>query len=164
MIIGYYTGSGGHRYLNFLENKDYTEFGVTYFHDKDKELEYLIPEKTYKKYPIIFTHCLNYDLIRNKFPDDTDINFLIADRKTSWCRKYLIKVSQNFLSDIDKYETALNFISELDRYYTDIPIKYGNAKILDIDTDNSKFSIIMKKELSLYSCEFFNKAWNDYYK
>jgi len=163
MIIAYYTGSGGHRYLNFVEHKDYTKLGVTYYHDKDKELEYLVPEKTYQQYPIVLTHCLNYNLIRQKFPNDQDITFIIADRKASWCRKYLIKVSQNFISDDEKYQTALNFISELDNYYNKIPIHIGNAKVIDIKIDNSNFSNIMKQELLVYSCEHFERAWNKFY-
>jgi hypothetical protein len=102
-------------------------------------------------------------LIRQKFPNDQDITFIIADRKASWCRKYLIKVSQNFISDDEKYQTALNFISELDNYYNKIPIHIGNAKIIDIKIDNSNFSNIMKQELLVYSCEHFERAWNKFY-
>lgn len=164
MIIAYYTGSGGHRYLNFLTNQDYTKLGTTYFHEKDKELEYLTPEKTYKTYPIILTHCLNYDLIKNKFPLDNEVYFIIADRKASWCRKYMLKLLINCKTDNEKYNTAFNFISELNSYYENIPIKFGNAKIIDTNLDNSLFSTTMKKELSLYSCKIFEKAWDNFYK
>ena len=130
---------------------------------QDFDLEYIVKEKEYPQYPIILTHCLNYSLLREKFPNDLDIHFLIADYKKSICRKFVLRSTNKKIPDEQKFEYALDIIKTRHEYYQKYPLEYGDAKVIHIEKDESLFSTVIKQELSLYSSDYFERAWDKYY-
>lgn len=66
---------------------------------------------------------------------------------------------------IQKINSAYENITWHKDYYIRYPQDFSLAsQIIDIDTDQDEFSVFMRKELSMYSSEFFDKVWSTVYE
>lgn len=70
----------------------------------------------------------------------------------------LTALTQNL---IDKINSAYEIICWHQEYYQKYPIDFSIAEqIIDIDTDNNEFALLMRHELNLYQSEIFDQVWN----
>ena len=76
MIIAFYPGAGGNRYLSMLENLEWQESNITYDSKVHKENtrqyienRYLLDDIVDQGQDYILTHCLNSQYIMSKFPE-----------------------------------------------------------------------------------------------
>jgi hypothetical protein len=61
---------------------------------------------------------------------------------------------------VNKIESAAETIIWHNDYYKNYPENFSNAtEIIDIDTSNTEFSVLVRKELSLYKSELFDNVW-----
>ena len=94
MIIGYYPGAGGNRYLNYVQGKDFAGTGA--YDDKTTGVfnrgRYLVDGETLiHNNKTSLLHCVNYSKIHEFFPEETDIVIIKTDLKTSLSREWSIK-------------------------------------------------------------------------
>lgn len=94
MIIGYYPGGGGNRFIRYMENQEFHQTGLAYdnivsaplrgkYLDADGQVE----NKTHD--PMLL-HCVNYDRIYQE-TGRSDIVIIKSDIKDSLCREWSIK-------------------------------------------------------------------------
>lgn len=92
MIIAFYPGGGGNRYLQRLLGNPWQTTNVSYDNTHRTQLNkhrYLFstpPEKTNK---LILTHCMNSQRIHEVFPD-SDIVFINTDLRASLRREWVL--------------------------------------------------------------------------
>lgn len=64
-------------------------------------------------------------------------------------------------STIDKINSAYEIITWHGNYYDQYPVDFSGAdQVIDIDTGNDEFCLLMKTELSQYHSEIFNQVWD----
>lgn len=151
MIIAYYAGSGGHTYVKHLLGHN-----VQYGHH---DLEYIVSEKDYIQYPIIMTHCLNYNLLKKKFPEQTDIRFLIANPIDCWRRKFIIYTKNHNIKENEKYDFAVNYINQVKNYYNLYPVQYGDAKIFNLEVCQDSIFANLLENIKSAKDEVFDQAF-----
>lgn len=94
MIIGYYPGAGGNRYLNYTLGKDFAGTGA--YDSKTVGVfnrgKYLVDGETLvHNGATSLLHCVNYTRIHEHFPDEADVVIIKTDLKTSLSREWSIK-------------------------------------------------------------------------
>lgn len=67
-------------------------------------------------------------------------------------------------SDYQYLQTAFDTIGWHHNYYSQYPLHYTQACVINIDQDNSEFSQVMQKELNSKIDPMFELAWDSYYK
>jgi hypothetical protein len=231
MIISFYPGAGGSRYLQLLLGKDWTRHGVSYDNTNQQQVDhrYLLRSTTIKKDGHILTHCINSKLIQSTFPNQ-EIIFIKSGLKESLRRewalhghnRYISTVNHDTISKLEHYNAVkdpswpeISTVSMLDslpknildevnknyqtivkkqinpqtkleyltqdcvtkihsayeniswhqNYYNQYPEDFSLAhQIIDIDNDQTDFTIFMRKELKLYPSEFYDKVWATIYE
>jgi len=69
----------------------------------------------------------------------------------------LTQITKNI---IGKVNSAYEIIIWHQQYYQKYPVDFSGAtRIINIDTDNDEFSLLMKKEINLYQSEIFDDVW-----
>jgi hypothetical protein len=70
----------------------------------------------------------------------------------------LLQLTRNI---IGKINSAYEIITWHQQYYQTYPVDFSAAtQIINIDTDDNEFSLVMKKEINLYQSEIFNDVWS----
>jgi hypothetical protein len=162
MIVAYYPGAGGNRYLQLLKNKDFKCLGISY-DGKFPELinydRYLLSDQSYnEKY--ILTHCVNYDKINQVF-GSSNITFIKADYKKSLRRAWILNESHKI--NFSPVDSIWSFICWHDEYYLKYPFQTNGSNVIDIEADNTIFSNVIKTELLEYHNPLFDFCWDIYY-
>jgi hypothetical protein len=223
MIIGYYPGAGGNRYLNYTLGKDFAGEGA--YDNKTTKVqyrgEYLLDNTILATQSVVaLLHCVNYTRIQECFPNETNVVIIKTDLKTSLCREWSIKGKNKPMFYPTEDQTQTEFLLELyknikdptwpvvtslldivnlplyiqtelqiqsnnnqkyidnqgifnylssaysaiawhNHVYTEFPMEYGSAQVIDINHDQSEFSQVIQKELDLYKNNtLFNFAWS----
>jgi len=162
MIIAFYPGAGGNRYIQYITNREYTAPKIAYdnknpmppFHDR-----YLLDQITLTgKYDLI--HCVNYSKIIEML-GSVDITFIKADYKQSLRRGWIL--NESYKTTLSQVDSAWAYITWHDEYYKKYPFDEGPAPVIDITNDNTNFTTTIKKELSNHSSKIFDFCWDIYY-
>ena len=65
---------------------------------------------------------------------------------------------------IDKINSAYETIVWHRDYYEKFPVDFtGAGTVIDVDSGNDKFSVVMRQELSGYQCKVFDSVWDKVY-
>jgi hypothetical protein len=67
IVIAFYPGGGGNRYLRKLQDKEFSTQGIAYddtFRDQSIEYRYLLDNIVRPTTDIVLTHCMDYDRIQ----------------------------------------------------------------------------------------------------
>ena len=113
MIVAFYPGAGGNRYLRRLTSKDWTRPGISYDSFNIEQLfenRYLLETPPVRKTDHILTHCLNSDRIQEMHPN-TPIVFIKTDLQKSLRREWILYGHQRFVDKQGKHA-----ISRLEHY------------------------------------------------
>jgi hypothetical protein len=98
MIIAFYPGSGGNRYLRMLENKEWESFNTFYdlsVRGQSLANRYLLGDVRDTNQPYILTHCLNATHLKTMFPG-RNIVFIIGDFKSCLRREWTVAGHSRF--------------------------------------------------------------------
>ena len=70
----------------------------------------------------------------------------------------LTQVTKNIISKVNSAYEIITWHQQY--YYCTYPEDFSGAtQIINIDTDNDEFSLVMKKEINLYQSEIFDNVW-----
>lgn len=92
MIIAFYPGAGGNRYLRMLRQLEYQTHKKIYddtINDQTYANRYLVDNDVHRDQEIILTHCMNEFHIKKKFPTH-DIVFIVGDLKKCLRREWAL--------------------------------------------------------------------------
>lgn len=112
MIIAFYPGAGGNRYLQRLLGNDWTQPNTSY-DLKTTQLyahRYLLGPVPQTESQYILTHCMNSQKIQQTFPGHAMV-FITSDLKTSLQREWALHGHQRFLDQCPK-----STVSRLEHY------------------------------------------------
>lgn len=94
MIIAFYPGAGGNRYMRMLENLEWQESNVTYDSKVNTlqyfENRYLLNDIVDQGQDYILTHCLNSRYIMSKFPRHS-ICLILGDLNNCLQREWILE-------------------------------------------------------------------------
>ena len=172
MVICFIPGSGGHRYKRFLSG-DKFDLPNTQMHTLTSEVEYnyryLTSETanvgTIDTAKYATTHTMDSNLIRKFYPDHKIVKLKFPMDK-SLEREWLVVKSLEVvnLPLVYRIDQAYNLIVWHKKYYQDNPIDYDCDCLIDIETDNTEFGKIMRRELDykdpVFGCAL--KAFNKF--
>lgn len=159
MIIAWYPGGGGNRFYNYLQGQ--TDFEVNKKYDQQNPYQthinrYPTHQKQVVQHPIVFTHCVNYNLITDCWPGHDKIYFISTSRSKSLRRQW--KLFQQFLSQ-NQHPAGGPFstICWHDEYYTAYPWDTGLGITVD-DINFPNFLKMIQQELDSIVCPEFDFA------
>jgi hypothetical protein len=116
MIIAFYPGGGGNRYLRMLENEEWQKFNQSYdfsvFGQAFKN-RYLLDGVDNTDQSYILTHCLNTSHLKKSFPG-RKIVFIIGDLKSCLRREWGLAGHLRFVKS--EQSKKINF-DRLQHYY-----------------------------------------------
>ena len=96
---------------------------------------------------------LPWDILQEVKNDYTKI----ANTDTVDAPSGLVQLTRNI---IGKINSAYEIITWHQQYYQTYPVDFSAAtQIINVDTDNDEFSLVMKKEINLYQSEIFDEVW-----
>jgi hypothetical protein len=154
MIIAFYPGGGGNRYLQLLSNNDWSQHGVSYdkTNQQDFEHRYLLNPgsiKKNKKNNHILTHCMNSKMIKKLWPDQ-EILFIKSNLKKSLCREWTLHGHDRYVSTVD--HTAIprleHYNAIRDQHWPEIS-SVSMLKTLPVDIlkeVNQNYNLIIKQQ------------------
>jgi hypothetical protein len=168
MVICFVPGSGGHRYKRSLIGLSYNTVGGHMHDNTVKELQLYCNDTTeiahYSTDSIVLTHTMNSLLIAQKFPDHNVIK-LKTDYKKSILREWdtVIKPNSNNWALADHIDQMFQLIKWHKEYYDQYPIDYAADQVIDIDTADTEFARVMRRELNIQNY-WFDFAWDTFEK
>lgn len=113
MIIAFYPGAGGNRYLQRLLGNDWTYPHTSYDKintDQQYKHRYLLDHIPESDSQHILTHCMNIKKIQQAFPGHSVV-FIKSDLQASLQREWALQGHRRFLD-----QTVKNTISRLEHY------------------------------------------------
>jgi len=114
MIIAFYPGAGGNRYLQRLLGNDWTQPHTSYDRintTQQYQHRYLLEDNiTHNNSQHILTHCMNSQKIQQTFPGHSVV-FINSDLQASLQREWALHGHQRFLD-----QTQKNSVSRLEHY------------------------------------------------
>jgi hypothetical protein len=161
MVIAWYPGAGGNRFYKWLAGQHQFELNKGY--DRTNPHQYFenrYPCRDTKSQlmnlPVIFTHCVNYDLIKECWPEHDEIYFIAADRHKSLRRQWLL--FQQYISP-NKHPAGGPFSTVVwhHEYYTKYPWNPGPGTVVDHNSF-PEFSTMLEHELDSITCFEFDFA------
>ena len=100
MIIAFYPGAGGSRYLRMLQKLEWTTTNKSYdclVKDQEFKHRYLLDDVgNSDNQGFILTHCLNESHIRRKFPKH-EIVFILGDLKKCLQREWALAGHERYI-------------------------------------------------------------------
>jgi hypothetical protein len=112
MIIAFYPGAGGNRYLRSLQGFEWQTSNMSYdsFNRQHFANRYLLQEPIDVDQDFILTHCLNATHLQKKFPGHK-ITYIISDLKSSLKREWQLHGHQRFVD-----QTPVPVLDRLEHY------------------------------------------------
>jgi delta 1-pyrroline-5-carboxylate dehydrogenase len=113
MIIAFYPGAGGNRYLQRLLGNNWTQPHTSYDQintTQQYQYRYLLDNITHNNSQHILTHCMNSQKIQQTFPGHSVV-FINSDLQASLQREWALHGHQRFL-----VQTQKNSVSKLEHY------------------------------------------------
>jgi hypothetical protein len=167
MIIAFYPGAGGNRFYHYLQGQTMFDPQTTYDHLlKTQKMEYRYLTSTsvgIDDQPLILTHCVNVPLLKQHWPEQTEIVVIQSDLDASLKREWTLAGQFREHDMPDPKENALGTISYHYRYYKEYPLDLtGATQIIDISNDQTDFASMMREELSLTKSDIFDQALSEY--
>jgi hypothetical protein len=134
MIISFYPGSGGSRYLNSLQGKEWQTPGISYdrCHNQHAKNRYPDPDKIVKIDPeeIILTHNVNTPFISQIFPGHSILS-IVGDLRMCLQREWSLVEPSRYIE-----KTKNDKISKLEQYWAIAdptwPIVTSEEELLDL--------------------------------
>jgi len=163
MVICFIPGSAGNRYRRFLNGEKIDVPGVS-MHWTDAsttEIQYRYLKKdSVNLGPIsinrtTLTHTMDSRVISLFYPEHRVIKikcpinlalerlWIVGEKKTVQSK-----------SKLERIDRAYDLITWHHRYYTDVPIDYDCDSLIDIETDQTEFGRVARKELKTSDEEF----------
>jgi hypothetical protein len=99
MIIAFYPGAGGNRYLRMLQELNWTDSNISYDHlvtNQKSQHRYLTGNVSNVTQDFILTHCLNESHIRSKFPNHS-IVFILGNFKKCLQREWILAGHERYI-------------------------------------------------------------------
>jgi hypothetical protein len=99
MVIAFFPGAGGNRYLQMLLGNDWQHLGISYDfknHDQHFDYRYLLDNVSESDSKYTLTHCMNSNKIADLFPS-REITFIVSDLKQSLKREWMLNGHDRFL-------------------------------------------------------------------
>ena len=100
MIIAFYPGAGGNRYLRMLQKLEWTNTNTSYdclVTDQEYKHRYLLNDVGNSgNQDFILTHCLNESHIRRKFPNHK-IVFILGNLKKCLQREWALAGHERYI-------------------------------------------------------------------
>lgn len=162
MIIAFYPGAGGNRYYRYLSGQRDFNSQTTYDHlltSQDFKYRYLDNDSCLPDLPLILTHCVNVPLLRKLFPYQAEIVVIKSDLDQSLQREWFLEDQYREKDMPSKLEHARANIAYHHRYYAQYPMDItGATTVVDIDTDSTEFTRMMKTELESISSPEYQQA------
>lgn len=160
MIIAFYPGAGGNRFYQWLINAE-QEFKANQIYDglnpdQIKANRYPGRQANLIDAPVVFTHCVNYDLIVKTWPNHSQVYILGVDLYQSLRRRWQLegkKVSVN-RHPVGGPFGMINWHIE---YYSEYPYQVGDSIVVDQQTFPG-FLRMMQNELESIVCPEFDFA------
>lgn len=159
MIIAWYPGAGGNRFYRhlqgqqtFVANQGYDQLNPF----QDFKNRYPTNDADVNNHLVIFTHCVNYDLIVKKWPDHGEIYFISADLGKSLRRQWAL-FQQNVSENQHPVGGPFSTIVWHHKYYTCYPWHPGAGTVVDSSTFLD-FSEMLSQELDSIICPEFDFA------
>jgi hypothetical protein len=166
MIIAFYPGSGGNRYYQYLMGRRDFEMQTTYDHllkTQAFEYRYLSADSKLPDQKLILTHCVNVPLLRQLFPNQTEIIVLQANLDLSLKREWFLEDQHRDKDMPDKLEHARAHVAHHRRYYKEHPMDTtGATTVINIDTDDTEFANTMRTELASIVSTEYDQAVEEY--
>jgi hypothetical protein len=111
MIIAFYPGAGGNRYLRMMQNLEWLQSGISYDAvnpGQDFDNRYLLGDAVNTNQDFILTHCLNKTHLQNKIPGH-DIVFVVGNLKACLQREWRLAGHNRFIKkqttqDLDRLD------------------------------------------------------------
>lgn len=160
MIIAYYPGTGGNRFYlwlndkkNFAPKQGYDDANFALGIDANR---YPGRNQNQINAHVIFTHCLNFDLVTQTWPDHKDIYFLNFDRSLG-LRRHWFLFQNKHSTDPNPASGAFSVITWHDEYYQQYPYQLGRAIEVNENTFPEFFNM-MNTELQSIICPEFDFA------
>lgn len=176
MIIAFYPGGCGSRYLNFIEGKEYQTFSKSYdlTTRQKKENRYLLSEniKNNNDSEIILTHCLNFDKIKYHFPKHS-IVALVTDLKSSLRRQFMLdginlhNKNNKEYSILDIYNSIREYSwpqIELESQIDSLPIDIKQKLQVSIAGHEYYSSEIFKEVVAAFEIICFHRQYYETYQ
>jgi organic radical activating enzyme len=162
MIIAFYPGAGGNRYYHYsMGRRDFTQH-QTYDHlltNQPFEYRYLDSVLNLPDQQLILTHCVNVPLLKQLFPNQTEIVVLQANLDQCLKREWYLEDQFRDKNMPNKLEHARAHVSYHYKYYNQYPMDTtGATAVIDITSDNSEFATSMKAELSSILSNEYDQA------
>ena len=167
MIIAFYPGTGGNRYLLHLQGKTDFALGKSYDHlVRSQNPVYRYLDNTthgLADQEVILTHCMNVPLMQQTFPNQTQIIVLLYDLDKGLKREFAIEGQFQQRDMNDKVEHALSSIAFHHRYYEQVPLDTtGASAVINMSNDTGIFAQMMRKEIESVECNKFDQALLSY--
>tara|TARA_R110000868_G_scaffold197080_3_gene443258 strand:- start:390 stop:941 length:552 start_codon:yes stop_codon:yes gene_type:complete len=163
MIVGFYPGSGGHRYKLFLQNQFFGKRGA-HMHNDSMPIRYAldtcITTQLFDVNTIQITHTLNTANIKRLWPGH-EIRKIKFDLKPSLCREWEVEMKYHWQPCSQQQQVSHMFdmiVWHQDYYKTQ---DWDCDVLIDIATDTTPFGDIMRKELDIKNF-WFDFAWDCY--
>jgi hypothetical protein len=110
MIIAFYPGAGGNRYLRNIQGLEWQKTNMSYdvLNDQDFKYRYLLEDSVNQHQEFILTHCLNCTHLQKKLPGHK-ITYIISNLKISLKREWSLAGHNRFafqqtIQDPDRIE------------------------------------------------------------
>jgi hypothetical protein len=113
MIIAFYPGAGGNRYLRMMQNLEWQQSNISYDAvntGQDFNNRYLFGDAVNTNQNFILTHCLNTTHLQNKIPGH-EIVFVVGNLKSCLQREWQLAGHDRYI----KKQSALN-LHRLEHY------------------------------------------------
>lgn len=163
MVIAFYPGAGGHRYKLFLENRFFAQQGGN-MHQVRMDMQYITntSETTQKFLPsaTYLTHTLNTPNIKRIWPGH-EIRKIKGDLKSCLRREWQVEMKHHWAHCSAQEQMGQMFdmiVWHHDYYSTQ---DWHSDVLVDLDTDDSEFGNVMRRELDIQDPEF-DFAWDCY--
>lgn len=160
MVIAFYPGAGGNRFYQSLTNPD-CSFDLNKIYDYDNPYQYYpnrYPGRIegHVDSPVIFTHCMNYELITKTWPNHTQGYMLEIDFYKSLKRQWYL-VENKINSNSHPAGGPFSAIAWHNDYYTQYPPDAGDLVRVNESTFPD-FYLMIQQELDSIICPEFDFA------
>ena len=129
MIIAFYPGAGGNRFYHRLQGQTLFDPRTTYDHllkTQKMEYRYLTTDSVgIVDQPLILTHCVNVPLLKQHWPEQTEIVVIQSDLDASLKREWTLAGQFREHDMPDPKENALGLISSSQLLLTIFPKSFS---------------------------------------
>lgn len=144
MIIAFYPGAGGNRYLRMTQEQEWQLHGCSYdmtVRNQSADNRYIYANtKHYTTIDVILTHCMNTELIKSTWPNHA-ITVILADLQSCLRREWMLHGHERYSGKIDQTK-----IDRLDLYNA---IKADSWPLAEHEQDIALLSGYIKQEFDI---------------